>query len=75
MVKIRVIHNTDLIIVYGTYEYPVQGWVGNASSGHLGFFAGYYKGKNPIFTHILLRSSHKFPFGNILIIIYINSSN
>ncbi|XP_031630613.1 putative fatty acyl-CoA reductase CG8303 [Contarinia nasturtii] len=31
-------------IVYGTYEYPVEGWVGNASSGHLGFFAGYYKG-------------------------------
>ena len=40
-------------IVYGTYEHPVKGWVGNASSGHLGFFAGYYKGRvficrNPI---------------------------
>lgn len=32
-------------IVYGTYEHPVKGWVGNASSGHLGFFAGYYKGR------------------------------
>lgn len=31
-------------VVYGTYEYPVHGWVGNASSGHLGFFTGFYKG-------------------------------
>lgn len=30
--------------VYGTYEHPVQGWVGNANSGHLGFLAGYVKG-------------------------------
>lgn len=35
---------TDSVSVYGTYEHPVQGWVGNANSGHLGFFAGYYKG-------------------------------
>lgn len=31
-------------IVYGTYEKPVVGWVGNANSGHLGFLAGYAKG-------------------------------
>ncbi|XP_059611063.1 putative fatty acyl-CoA reductase CG8303 [Phlebotomus argentipes] len=31
-------------VVYGTYEHPVQGWVGNANSGHLGFLAGYVKG-------------------------------
>lgn len=31
-------------VVYGTYEHPVHGWVGNANSGHLGFFTGYYKG-------------------------------
>lgn len=30
--------------MYGTYESPVQGWVGNANSGHLGFLAGYVKG-------------------------------
>uniref|UniRef100_A0A1B0CS60 Fatty acyl-CoA reductase n=1 Tax=Lutzomyia longipalpis TaxID=7200 RepID=A0A1B0CS60_LUTLO len=31
-------------VVYGTYEHPVEGWVGNANSGHLGFLAGYVKG-------------------------------
>lgn len=30
--------------MYGTYEHPVEGWVGNANSGHLGFLAGYVKG-------------------------------
>lgn len=33
-----------IIIVYGTYEYPVAGWVGSANSGHLGLMAGYVKG-------------------------------
>lgn len=32
-------------VVYGTYEHPVEGWVGNATSGHLGFCTGYYKGE------------------------------
>lgn len=32
-------------VVYGTYDHPVHGWIGNATSGHLGFFTGYYKGK------------------------------
>ncbi|GAB0093592.1 Fatty acyl-CoA reductase [Sergentomyia squamirostris] len=31
-------------VVYGTYEHPIEGWVGNANSGHLGFLAGYVKG-------------------------------
>lgn len=31
-------------VVYGTYEHPVQGWVGSANSGHLGLLAGYVKG-------------------------------
>ena len=31
-------------LVYGTYKYPVEGWVGTASSGHLGFLTGYIKG-------------------------------
>ncbi|CAD7088168.1 unnamed protein product [Hermetia illucens] len=31
-------------IVYGTWEHPIEGWVGNATSGHLGFLAGYIKG-------------------------------
>ncbi|XP_034477087.1 putative fatty acyl-CoA reductase CG8303 [Drosophila innubila] len=31
-------------IVYGTLEYPMKGWVGNANSGHLGFLAGFVKG-------------------------------
>lgn len=30
--------------MYGTYEKPIQGWVGYANSGHLGFLAGYVKG-------------------------------
>lgn len=41
--------------VYGTYEHPVQGWVGNASSGHLGFFAGYYKGILSIYSKCIER--------------------
>lgn len=31
-------------IVYGTWENPMQGWVGNANSGHLGYLAGFIKG-------------------------------
>uniref|UniRef100_A0A1I8MDW3 Fatty acyl-CoA reductase n=2 Tax=Musca domestica TaxID=7370 RepID=A0A1I8MDW3_MUSDO len=31
-------------IVYGTWEKPCSGWVGNANSGHLGFLAGFIKG-------------------------------
>ncbi|XP_037950867.1 putative fatty acyl-CoA reductase CG8303 [Teleopsis dalmanni] len=31
-------------IVYGTWEHPIKGWVGNANSGHLGFLAGFVKG-------------------------------
>ncbi|XP_055919574.1 putative fatty acyl-CoA reductase CG8303 [Eupeodes corollae] len=31
-------------IVYGTWEHPIEGWVGNANSGHLGFLAGFIKG-------------------------------
>uniref|UniRef100_A0A1B0G7W5 Fatty acyl-CoA reductase n=1 Tax=Glossina morsitans morsitans TaxID=37546 RepID=A0A1B0G7W5_GLOMM len=31
-------------VVYGTWERPLPGWVGNASSGHLGFLAGFIKG-------------------------------
>ena len=30
-------------IVYGTFKHP-EGWVGSASSGHIGFLAGYSKG-------------------------------
>lgn len=30
--------------MYGTYSSPVEGWVGNATSGHVGYFAGYMKG-------------------------------
>ncbi|XP_017466458.1 PREDICTED: putative fatty acyl-CoA reductase CG8303 [Rhagoletis zephyria] len=31
-------------IVYGTWEHPMKGWVGNANSGHLGYLAGFVKG-------------------------------
>uniref|UniRef100_A0A1A9X2G8 Fatty acyl-CoA reductase n=1 Tax=Glossina brevipalpis TaxID=37001 RepID=A0A1A9X2G8_9MUSC len=31
-------------VVYGTWEKPLPGWVGNANSGHLGFLAGFVKG-------------------------------
>ncbi|KAL9922102.1 putative fatty acyl-CoA reductase CG8303 isoform 1-T3 [Glossina fuscipes fuscipes] len=31
-------------VVYGTWERPLPGWVGNANSGHLGFMAGFVKG-------------------------------
>ena len=30
--------------MYGTWEHPIKGWVGNANSGHLGFLAGFIKG-------------------------------
>lgn len=57
--------------MYGTYEHPVQGWVGNASSGHLGFFAGYYKGmtaqkqntKKNVNTNWIVRFDGNFPAG------------
>lgn len=32
--------------VYGTYNDPIQGWVGNANSGHLGLLVGFVKGKD-----------------------------
>lgn len=32
------------VLVYGTLEKPLSGWVGNANSGHLGFIAGFIKG-------------------------------
>lgn len=42
--------------MYGTYEHPVQGWVGNANSGHLGLLAGYVKGN--LIIHCLYFVSH-----------------
>ena len=43
-----------LLLVYGTYEKPTPGWVGNANSGHLGFLTGFIKG---IFRTICGRGS------------------
>lgn len=59
-------------LVYGTYEHPVQGWVGNASSGHLGFFAGYYKGNTRNFVSNLHEIIYSFFISGLFRTIYGN---